>query len=278
MASSFFRIFTGFLLGGAAAAGAYAYYVRADATRRVEEISAAEHTCQASLGECKNAREGDQDAQASMLDQLDASRAELAELRTQREEAEKRVAALKSLTDKFRKMIDSGKLTVILRHGRMVVKLPAGILFESGKAEISKEGKDALREVAQVLKQVADRRLMVAGHTDNFPLMQPSPFKNNLELSTERALVVAEQLIASGLPAARLVAAGYAEHEPVRENTTEAGRHENRRIEIVLLPNVTELPADILDGGTTAKGSSSAWPSPPSPPGPADAASDAAKK
>ena len=129
MASSFFRIFTGFLLGGAAAAGAYAYYVQADATKRVQQISASEHTCQDTLSECKKAREGDQDAQASMLDQLDASRAELTELRTQREEAEKRVAALKSLTEKFRKMIDSGKLTVILRHGRMVVKLPAGILF-----------------------------------------------------------------------------------------------------------------------------------------------------
>jgi chemotaxis protein MotB len=88
---------------------------------------------------------------------------------------------------------------------------------------------------------------MVAGHTDNFPLIQPSPFKNNLELSTSRALTVAEQLVASGIPSARLVAAGYAEHEPVRENTTEAGRHENRRIEIVLLPNVSELPLDILD-------------------------------
>jgi chemotaxis protein MotB len=70
---------------------------------------------------------------------------------------------------------------------------------------------------------------------------------------------VADQLVASGLPAARLVAAGYAEHEPVRENTTEAGRHENRRIEIVLLPNVTELPID-LDAGVR------------------DAAADAAKK
>jgi chemotaxis protein MotB len=272
MASSFFRILTGFCAGGAVAAGAYAYFVHSDSAKRIQEVSAAEHTCQDQLGECKKAREGDQDAQASMLDQLDASRAELGELRAQREEAEKRVAALRSLTEKFRKMIDSGKLTVILRHGRMVVKLPAGVLFESGKAEISKEGKDALREVAHVLRQVPDRRLMVAGHTDNFPLNTTSPFKNNLELSTERALTVAQQLIASGVPASRLVAAGYAEHEPVRENTTEAGRQENRRIEIVLLPNVTELPLDILDAG--AKDAAAVAPAAP----PADAAADAAKK
>ena len=265
----FFRIVTGFCLGAAVAAGGYAYFVRSDADKRVQQISASEHTCQDSLSECKKARGDDQDAQASMLDQLDASRAELTELRQQHEEAEKRVAALRSLTEKFRKMIDSGKLQVVLRHGRMVVKLPAGILFESGKAELSKEGKDALREVAQILRQVPDRRLMVAGHTDSFPLVQTSPFKNNLELSTSRALVVADHLIASGLPASRLVAAGYAEHEPVRENTSEAGRHENRRIEIVLLPNATELPMDILDGGTGAKGASS---------GSAAASADAAKK
>jgi chemotaxis protein MotB len=274
MASTFFRVVVGFCLGGAVAAGAYAYFVRADSAKRIQDLSASEHTCQDNLSECKKAREGDQDAQASMLDQLDASRGELTELRQQREEAEKRVAALKSLTEKFRKMIDSGKLQVILRHGRMVVKLPAGILFESGKAEISKEGKDALREVAQVLRQVPDRRLMVAGHTDNFPLVPTSPFKSNLELSTERALTVAQQLIASGIPPARLVAAGYAEHEPVRENSTEAGRHENRRIEIVLLPNVTELPIDILDAGAKPAASASANPWAAA----ADASADAAAK
>lgn len=273
MASSFFRIVVGFCLGGAAAAGAYAYWVRSDSDKRVQQISASEHTCQDTLSECKKAHDGDQDAQASMLDQLDASRAELTELRQQREEAERRLAALKSLTEKFRKMIDSGKLQVTLRHGRMVVKLSAGILFESGKAELSKEGKDALREVAQVLRQVPDRRLMVAGHTDNFPLVPTSPFKTNLELSTERALTVAQQLIASGIPPARLVAAGYAEHEPVRENTTEAGRHENRRIEIVLLPNVTELPLDILDAGAKPAASTNPWSA-----AAADASADAAKK
>jgi chemotaxis protein MotB len=267
MASTFFRIFTGFCLGGAVAAGAYAYFTQANASRQIELATTSERTCKDSLDECKKASGDYQDAQASMLEQLDASRAELVELRQQREEAEKRVAALRSLTDKFRKMIDSGKVQVVLRHGRMVVKLPAGILFDSGKAELSKEGKDALREVAQVLRQVPDRRLMVAGHTDNVPVVQPSPFKNNLELSTERALVVAQHLVASGLPPGRLVAAGYAEHEPVRENSTEAGRHENRRIEIVLLPNVTELPADILDGGTAPKRAAGA-----------DAAADAQKK
>ena len=255
--ATFFRIVFAFFVGGALAAGAYAWHTKKDADRRISEASAAEHTCQDSLSECSKGQAAEKNARESALDLLDASQAELAELRVEREEAEKRLAAMKSLTDKFRKMIDSGKLQVILRHGRMVVKLPAGILFASGSADLSKDGKDALREVAGVLRQVEGRRLMVAGHTDNVPLQAGSPFKNNFELSTARALTVAQHLVASGLPPSRLVAAGYAEHEPVRSNGSEAGRQENRRIEIVLLPNLTELPADPLaDGGAEASAKS----------------------
>lgn len=211
--------------------------------------SDAESTCKASLDECTRGSVAEKNARESTASELDASRAELLELRQEHEETEKRLAALRTLTEKFRKMIDSGKLEVVIRHGRMIVKLPAGVLFASGSAELSKDGKDALREVAGVLKQVKDQRLMVAGHTDNVPVGQPSPFKNNLELSTSRALVVAEHLIASGIPAPRLVAAGYGEHEPVKRNHSEPGRQENRRIEIVLLPNVVELPPELTDGG-----------------------------
>jgi chemotaxis protein MotB len=82
---------------------------------------------------------------------------------------------------------------------------------------------------------------MIAGHTDNVPI-GPSAFKNNLQLSTARAETVTEQLTADGMNPAHLSAAGYSEYEPVRENTSEAGRRENRRIEIVLLPNLAEIP------------------------------------
>ena len=128
-------------------------------------------------------------------------------------------------------MIDSGKLQVTMRHGRMIVKLPAEILFASGSADISKGGENALAEVAGILKQMPERRFMIAGHTDNIPVGPPSPFKNNLQLSTARAERVTETLITAGMNPAHLSAAGYSEYEPARENSTEAGRRENRRIE-----------------------------------------------
>ncbi len=230
----------------AGAAGGIAWHARTDGAKRIEEQRHAAMRCQEELSTCGGDRESHAKAAAEASASLNASRAELEELRAEHAEAEKHLAAFKSLTEKFQKMIDSGKLQIVLRHGRMVVKLPAGVLFASGSAELSKDGKDALREVATILRQVPDRRFMVAGHTDNMPIdpkaVPPSPFKNNLELSTARALTVAEQLITFGMNPTRLVAAGYSAHEPVRANTTEAGRQENRRIEIVLMPNVTELP------------------------------------
>lgn len=231
----------------AGAAGGMAWHARTDGAKRVEAQRQAVGSCQQDLAACSGDRESHLKASEEASASLNASRAELEELRAEHAEAEKRLAAFKSLTEKFQKMIDSGKLQIILRHGRMVVKLPASVLFASGSAELSKEGKDALRDVATILRQVPDRRFMVAGHTDNVPIdpraVPPSPFKNNLELSTARALTVAQQLITSGMNPARLVAAGYSAYEPVATNSNEAGRQENRRIEIVLMPNVTELPS-----------------------------------
>jgi chemotaxis protein MotB len=253
---------------GATAAGGFAWLARSDGARAVAEQRAEVAKCQLDLATCGGDRETKSREAAAVSASLNASRAELEELRTEHAEAEKRLVAFKSLTEKFQKMIDSGKLQIILRHGRMVVKLPAGVLFASGSAELSRDGKDALREVANILRHVPDRRFMIAGHTDNVPIdprsVPPSPFKNNLELSTARALTVAQQLSASGMNRARLVAAGYSEYEPVRENSTDAGRQENRRIEIVLMPNVTELPTlapaagQTVDGGTLDGGPTAA--------------------
>lgn len=230
----------------AGAAGGVAWHSRTEGARQVEAERATVTECKQALSACSGDRDTTTKVASEASASLSASRAELDELRAEHAEAQARLAVFKSLTEKFQKMIDSGKLQIVLRHGRMVVKLPAGVLFASGSAELSKEGKGALREVASILKHVPERRFMVAGHTDNLPIdpkaTPPSPFKNNLELSTARALTVAQQLVTSGMSPARLVAAGYGEHEPVADNKSEPSRQENRRIEIVLMPNVTELP------------------------------------
>lgn len=165
----------------------------------------------------------------------------LASLREQREAAERRLAAFRKLREKLRKLVDTGKLEVAFRNGQMVLKMPSEILFPSGRARLSKDGKAALKEVVDILLEFKERRFMVAGHTDNVPI-RTRRFRNNWDLSTTRAVQVLEFMIESGFPANKLAAAGYGEHAPVASNETEEGKKKNRRIEIILVPDLSELP------------------------------------
>ena len=171
-----------------------------------------------------------------------ATENELAELRRQKDAAEKRIAAYKALQDKFRALVDTGKLQVVFRNGQMTLKLPSGILFPSASASLSKGGETALADVVNILMQFKDRRFVVAGHTDDEPI-KTHEFKDNWYLSTARANSVVQFMIKQKFPAKNLAAAGYGEFDPVGDNKTEAGREQNRRIEIILVPNLEELPS-----------------------------------
>ncbi len=165
----------------------------------------------------------------------------LEELRRQKAAAEARAQVFRDLVAKLRQMIDSGQLKVIIRDGRMIIALPNDILFDSGKTEVKKDGQTALARVAQVLATVGDRRFLVAGHTDNVPI-KTSRFPSNWELSTARAVVVTQFLVSKGMSAKVLAAAGYSEFDPVAANDTPERQAQNRRIEIVLQPNLSDLP------------------------------------
>ncbi|MEO8797399.1 MAG: flagellar motor protein MotB [Polyangiaceae bacterium] len=240
----------GVLLASTAGTGTYAFVNGRQLHRANADTTTKLSDCEKTRGETASQADESSKAAALAAADLKASQNELEELRRQKLETEQRLAVFQSMTEKFRKMIDAGKLKVEIRHGRMVLKLPAGVLFKTASADIEKDGQTALLDVAKILKQFPDRRFEVAGHTDNVPVGPPSVFKNNLELSTARALNVASFLIESGFNPAKLSAAGYSEFQPVASNAHEAGRQENRRIEIVLQPNLSELPpAPAVDGG-----------------------------
>jgi chemotaxis protein MotB len=176
-----------------------------------------------------------------MVQDLSQKDQQIAELLKAQEAARKRAAMFKGLVKRFQKMIDSGKLKVQMRRNRMVVQMSDKILFDSGKARLKKDGKEALAEVASVLASVKDRNFQVAGHTDNIPI-RSRRFKSNWELSTARAVNVVRFMIENGMGSGRISAAGYAEFDPVGDNSTKEGRQMNRRIEITLMPNLAELP------------------------------------
>ena len=141
-------------------------------------------------------------------------------------------------------MIDAGQLSVSIEKGRIVINLPDNVLFKTGHANVNEEGQKVLKEIANVLKEFKDRRFQVEGHTDNVPI-KSARYPSNWELSTARALNVVHLMVEEGMDPKNISAAGYGEFQPRADNETPEGRKLNRRIEIIMLPNLEILSNEL---------------------------------
>ena len=118
--------------------------------------------------------------------------------------------------------------------GTITVTLPNTILFDSGKASLKSATSAELDHILSVLKQkYPSKEVDIVGHTDTDPI-QKSPWKDNWELSAQRALSVARYLIQRGIPERQVRASGCGPARPVASNSTSAGKARNRRVEIVV--------------------------------------------
>ena len=176
-----------------------------------------------------------------LLEDMKATRAQLLEVQKQQAKAQERLANYRALNARFRALVSSGALDVTFRNGQMVLRLPSEVLFSSGKADLSKAGKEALGKVLEVLLSFKDRRFLVAGHTDNRKV-SGRRFKSNWHLSTARAVSVVQFMVEGGFDAKNLGAAGYGAFDPVAPNDSDDNMAKNRRIEIMLIPDLSELP------------------------------------
>jgi chemotaxis protein MotB len=123
----------------------------------------------------------------------------------------------------------------------LVITFLDEILFDSGKAKIKSEAFPALEKVASVITEKAsDLDIGVEGHTDNIPIKH-SGWKSNWELSTARATSVLHYLVDQGVSPGRLAAIGYGEFRPVAANDSSENRRINRRVEIVILPELRKV-------------------------------------
>jgi len=181
----------------------------------------------------------DKDALIRQKDSLQARVNELSPKAEKAEQLEKATQTYQDLTKKLEKEIQEGQVQIKEMKDRLTMTMVDKILFPSGRAEISKEGKKVLDKVVSILKDVKDKRIQIEGHTDNVPIVSDlkKRFPTNWELSTARATEVVRYLQESGgIDPNLLSATGYGEYMPVAPNDTDEGKHKNRRIEIVLLP------------------------------------------
>jgi chemotaxis protein MotB len=143
------------------------------------------------------------------------------------------------LTKSLQAQIDKGDIKIKQVRDRLTINMVEKVLFNSGQALVKPEGLKVLKQVADVLKTVNDKQIRIEGHTDNVPIggKLKQKFPTNWELSTARATNVVRYFIEQGgVNRENFEAVGYADTRPVADNDTDAGRTENRRIEIVLFP------------------------------------------
>lgn len=187
---------------------------------------------------------------AELAANLEELKKALAEYKARADQLERIKQRFELLRDKLKKLTNLG-LKVEVRRNRMVIRLPGDVLFESGQDDLKDEGKKVLAAVADVIRsdeQLKKRFFQVAGHTDNKPL-KGGQFGDNWGLSVMRARRVLLYLVAAtdakggggGLDTSRLHAAGYGETDPVSDNGSDQGRLANRRVELVIMPDIEEM-------------------------------------
>ena len=114
-------------------------------------------------------------------------------------------------------------------------------LFDSGKAELKKGADVILDKAAGILMKFKDADIVIEGHTDNVPQTNTVKYKNNLWLSSARAMTVLEYLTeVEHMDPKKLSASGKGEYEPIASNKTAEGRQKNRRVEIKIFNKVAD--------------------------------------
>jgi len=131
------------------------------------------------------------------------------------------------------------KLVTQLKDGTTAIKLPESILFPSGSADLNEEGIQALTVLADALSSFPNHLISIQGHTDSRKISQVTQqiYPSNWELSSARAASAVRALIAHDVPEHRMQAVGFAATRPLVDETDRASLQQNRRIEVILLPN-----------------------------------------
>lgn len=210
-----------------------------DLTTRLRTIEAEREALTAKLLELENQA-------ADLSATRDSLEADLAEKDAKLKELQ---ATYDELDLKMKKEIADGDIRLTQSGGRIQVDLIDKILFDSGEAMLSERGQEVLTRLGASLAGIKDKQIQVAGHTDDSPIRDrlKERFASNWELSAARAVNVVRFLSESAkVPASKLMATGHGPHRPIASNSTPRGRARNRRIEILLVPEVSKQKAKLV--------------------------------
>ena len=164
--------------------------------------------------------------------------AKLAELQKEIAAKDSAMASLKGRVSRALSGFEGKGLTVEQRNGRIYVSMDNKLLFPSGSAVVDSKGRDAISQLAKAIENEKDLSILVEGHTDTDKISAGSTYKDNWDLSVARATSVVRIIQESSkVDPVRVTAAGRGEYVPVDPND----KAKNRRIEVVLIPDLKEL-------------------------------------
>lgn len=188
------------------------------------------------LAECNTVKQKNTELQS----QLSSTKAELDALRAIVDRNDKIISNLLTSINTELAGYDASDVKVVIRDGKAYITFSNKLLYQSGSPKIDDKGTIAIKKLSEIIKKNPDVDILIEGHTDNVPI-NTRDFKDNWELSAERASNVVRSLVRMGVKPAKLTAAGRGEFQPVATNTTEVGRQQNRRTEVIISPNLNEL-------------------------------------
>jgi len=180
-------------------------------------------------------------ANLTLADQLNGMRGELDACLTERNDLHDQLTSAQRETDGLRMQLavkpppaePAPGWTAV--PGGAMIAIDDSVLFQVGKAVLQPQARRTLDGIVSALQgEYADKDILVFGHTDNQPIKK-SGWKDNWELSSQRALAVVRHLQQHNVGSERLAACGCGEHRPRVPNSTEANRSTNRRVEIFAL-------------------------------------------
>lgn len=146
-----------------------------------------------------------------------------------------------ALASDLKEQIQKQEVTINKFQKEVSVSFVDRILFDFGKAALTKEGEKVLKKVGEVLKKIKEKRIRIIGHTDNIPIHPDYryKFRSNWELSAARAASVVRYFQENiNLDGKDMEAVGCSFYQPVATNETEEGRALNRRVEIIIAPRM----------------------------------------
>ena len=168
---------------------------------------------------------------------------ELMQLEQQQAQADVQLDAIQRQVERaLGRMIMSDQVTVTREGLWLEVNIRSDVLFASGSAALSTPARDAIDQLATVLRELPNE-LRIEGHTDNQPIAS-ALFPSNWELSGARAASVIRLLEGRGVDPRRMAAIGFGDKRPVADNATPAGRSTNRRVMLVILATSPGTPGD----------------------------------